>query len=47
MVAGTVVYLLAQSPIRPAFRCHGGTQALMFDGHTKWVKGVSGPDGDG
>jgi prepilin-type processing-associated H-X9-DG protein len=47
MVAGTVVYLLAQSPIRPAFRRHDGTQVLMFDGHTKWVKGGSDPDGDG
>lgn len=37
----------SQSPIRPTHRHHGGTQVLMFDGHTKWVKGVSDPDGDG
>ena len=31
----------AQSPILPTFRHSGGTQYLLFDGHTRWIKGIS------
>jgi prepilin-type N-terminal cleavage/methylation domain-containing protein/prepilin-type processing-associated H-X9-DG protein len=31
----------AQSPIVPTYRHNGGTQVMMFDGHVKWVKGIS------
>jgi prepilin-type N-terminal cleavage/methylation domain-containing protein/prepilin-type processing-associated H-X9-DG protein len=38
----------AQSPIVATYRHNGGTQLLRFDGHVKWVKGVSkDADGDG
>ncbi len=29
------------APIVPTYRHSGGTQFLLFDGHTKWMKGVS------
>ena len=31
----------AQSAIVPTYRHSGGTQILLFDSHTKWVKGIS------
>jgi prepilin-type N-terminal cleavage/methylation domain-containing protein/prepilin-type processing-associated H-X9-DG protein len=31
----------AQSPIVPTYRHTGGTQYLLFDGHTRWIKGIS------
>ena len=30
-----------QSPIVTTYRHRGGTQILAFDGHTRWVRGVS------
>jgi len=29
------------SPIQPTYRHSGGTQYLLFDGHIRWIKGVS------
>ncbi len=31
----------SQSPIVTTYRHRGGTQILAFDGHTRWVRGVS------
>ncbi len=31
----------AQSPVVPTYRHSGGTQALRFDGHARWIKGLS------
>jgi prepilin-type processing-associated H-X9-DG protein len=31
----------AQSPIVATYRHTGGTQYLLFDGHTRWIKGIS------
>jgi len=35
-----------QSPVVPTFRHSGGTQYLCFDGHSKWIKAISGTSAD-
>ncbi len=36
----------AQSPVVPTYRHSGGTQFLLFDGHTRWIKGISASTDD-